>query len=77
MYLDCRERIYQDVGRIGPIRPPANPYAVPVNLRKEAIAKHSMARWICCQANMSSICRAVCRRVRRMDILSLSSGVGE
>ena len=61
------------------IRPPANLYGVPANLRnlrKEAIAWHRMARWICCQANMSFLCRADCCRARRTDILSLSSGVG-
>ena len=59
--------------------PGENLYSVPANLRnlrKEPIARHSIARWICCQANMSFVRRAVCCRVRRMDIFSSSAAVG-
>src|SRR5918993_2951673 len=49
--------------------PGENLYSVPANLRnlrKEPIARHRIARWICCQANMSCARQAVCCRVRRM-----------
>jgi hypothetical protein len=56
-----------------------NLYSVPANLRnlrKEPIARHRIARWICCQANMSFVRQALCCRVRRMDMFSSSTAVG-